>query len=59
MAELSEAEQRVTALVEANKWASTRGAAGAHPGSTDVLDLAGKFYDFLAGVSAKGANDSE
>lgn len=52
---MDDVDLRVTALVEANKWATARGSAGAHPGSKDVLEVAGKFYKYLTGESADSA----
>ena len=46
---------RTTALEEANKWASARAAAGAHPGSGDVVEVAEKFYLFLKGKTSSSS----
>ncbi|TDZ43079.1 hypothetical protein CCUG63695_03057 [Mycobacteroides franklinii] len=53
MAELSPQELRVAALVEANKWATARASAGAHPGTGDVLAAARSFHGFMDGTSTQ------
>ena len=49
MAELSDAELRVAALVEGNKWASARASLKQHPGTDGVVTAAETFYTFLTG----------
>ncbi|AER47741.1 hypothetical protein DORI_92 [Mycobacterium phage Dori] len=50
---------RITALVEANKWAGARAGLNQHPGTGNVVEAAETFLKFLKGEPAANGGAAE